>query len=156
METITVISSGQYSDYRVLGAVSSKEAADKIVERANSHSVDRDGYPTEWRVETIKLIPDDVEPVSILRMWVDIQDDGTTKDLPVQQDDVWEFDHYEDLHRVVWQWHRFPRTHEHKGGRLSVYGTEHERVRRVFSDRRAQLLAEDAFRMKPRDGGFVA
>ena len=34
------------------------------------------------------------------------------------------------------------------GNQLVVTGTDLEAVRRVFSDRRAQLLAEDAFRLK--------
>jgi hypothetical protein len=48
---------------------------------------------------------------------------------------------------VTWRWVRAP-VHDGKGGRLEVYGTDEQRVRQTFSDRKAQLLTEDAFRMR--------
>jgi mRNA-degrading endonuclease toxin of MazEF toxin-antitoxin module len=36
--------------------------------------------------------------------------------------------------------------HHDQGGRLEVWGTDHERVRKVYGDRRALIISDDAFR----------
>jgi hypothetical protein len=142
-ETVHVISSGSYSDYRVHAVVKgSKADAERLAERANGI---KDTYHDDYEIETLPVVTPDVERVSILHIQEQIWDDGTTTDRHEQTSVEWPFDTLYDLSEMTWRWVRAP-MHKNRGGRLEVRGTDHERVRKVFSDRRAALMVDDALR----------
>lgn len=100
-------------------------------------------------VESLPYFDRSPERIEVHERQENVWDDGTTSDLSVRVKVEWEHDmlYPERIAPVLWRWVRAP-MHKGKGGRLEVYGTDPERVARVFSDRRAHLLAEDTFRMK--------
>lgn len=137
-DKIWAVSSGSYSDYRVLACVATEADAVKLATRINeTGSWCRDAF-----VESFPLVAPDIPQVQFLTMSCNVMDDGSCVTQPEHIIVEWPFDG--DYPAVKWRW---VRTHN-KGGRLDASGTDHGRVRRVFSDRRAQLLAEDAFRMR--------
>lgn len=142
-ETVYVISSGSYSDYRVHAVVKGGvKDAQRLVDRANGI---RDSYHDDYTVESLPVVTADVERVSILSLQENIWDDGTTTELHERTSVEWPFDTMYDLADLSWRWVRAP-MHKNRGGRLEVRGTDHERVRKVFSDRRAALMTDDALR----------
>ncbi|HKZ20334.1 MAG TPA: hypothetical protein VJQ57_09505 [Acidimicrobiia bacterium] len=143
-DEIHVVSSGLYSDYQVLCACPSKEDAETVAAKLRG---DRDGWRSDAVVETLPLVSGDVRKVEILLMQETVWDDGRTDRI---LDDIraeWPFDSLRGIVRVAWRWVRAP-MHNNQGGRLEVWGTDHNRVRKVFSDRRAMALADDGFRMQ--------
>lgn len=146
MKTMWVISSGSYSDYRVQAVCDSKETAETIVARANA---DRSGgYRSEYEVEELVYMDDPkVQKVETLRLSVTIWDDGTETQDTQAYDVEWPFDSLYGLTECEWRWVRAP-VHDGKGGRLDIRGTDHERVRKVFGERRALIHSDDAFRSK--------
>lgn len=153
MKDVYVISKGDYSDYSVLCACPTKKDADVIAKRMNE---DDDVWGGPVRVERLPVHTADVEKVAILRMRVNIWDDGTTTLESASVSHEWPFDTvFDDPMPMKWRWVRAP-VHGGRGGRLEVSGTDHERVRRVFSDRRAMLLTDDAMRAKREMRGRVS
>lgn len=142
-KTVNVISSGSYSDYRVHAVVEgSLKDAKRLVDRANGI---RDSYHDEYVVESLPVVTADVERVSILSLQENIWDDGTTTEAHERTNVEWPFDALHEQGALSWRWVRAP-MHKNRGGRLEVSGTDHERVRKVFSDRRAALMTDDALR----------
>lgn len=144
MPDLWVISTGEYSDYRVLAAFANKELAEDAARMRAP-----DGWRDEYRVETLPYFEDKPKLVTLHLHNVEVWDDGTTSDPVIRERTEVEFDmlygHYK--RPVGWRWVRAP-IHQGKGGRLEVYGTSRQRVAKVFSDTRARLLADDAFRMQ--------
>jgi hypothetical protein len=138
------VSSGSYSDYRVLCVCDSQKRAKAV---AAAMRADDDGYRQDAQTETIAFVDYDPVKVDVYSLSVEVWDNGTTTTERDYTHSEWPFDAFVPLVRVAWRWVRAP-VHKNKGGRLDVHGTDQEAVRRVFSDRRAQLLAEDAFRLK--------
>jgi hypothetical protein len=140
------VSSGSYSDYGVHCICDSKERAETVA-AAMRVRVDGTPYCDDAFVEEFALITSDPEIVTLHKMSVEVLDDGTTRAESITSKKIWPFARWEATHRVSWRWVRAPYIHR-IGGRLDVEGTDLEAVRHVYSDRRAQLLAVDAFRMK--------
>lgn len=146
VETVWVLSRGSYSDYHVLCVVRGGQAeAEMLAARANAAGDELYGDPYE--AEELPIVDPDVQKVEILRLQVEVFDDGETKELKPQIRVQWPFDALYDTPRLRWRWVRAPMYHD-KGGRLEVWGSDHERVRRVFSDRRAMLMTDDAMRAR--------
>lgn len=143
---VWVVASGSYSDYRVLCACESKADADLLAARIRTTGNWR---RDDARVESLPLVRDpNVQRVEILSLQVNIWDDGTTTEDRLNVRVEWPFDAlFDDAVPVQWRWVRAP-IHHNKGGRLEVSGTDHERVRKTFSDRRAEILTDDALRAK--------
>lgn len=133
-KTVTVISSGSYSDYGVHAVLEGgAEAAQRLVDRANASG---GSYSDEFFLEELPVLDADSEhPVSNLRLQEKIMDDGTTADYTEHVDVRWF--HSPDK-SVSWRWSYWA-----GHGVLEVSGDDHERVRKVFSDRRAALIAND-------------
>lgn len=150
MKKVYAVVSGAYSDYRVLCVCPTKDVASLLASRIRR---DEDSWYRDVGVEEMVFVDDgNIPQVRTLRLSENVWDStpiqGTsTSDYQEHVSTDWPFDSYTDTPRVAWQWVRAP-IHQNAGGRLYVWGTDHEAVRRVFSDRRAQLLAEDAFRLK--------
>lgn len=153
-ETTYVVSAGEYSDYQVLCVCPTRGDAEAIAAKVRK---DPGSWHRNARVEEMVVLDDDsARKHKSLTLVTVIWDDGTEDRKEPSITEKWPFGHgFEPL--VAWRWVRAP-THERQGGggRLRVWGCDHERVRKVFSDKRAQLLANRALRerkeMKGRKG----
>lgn len=149
-ETMWAVTHGSYSDYTVLCVCPSKDVAERVAAKIK-------GAPGTWNtspeIQEFHVATDDTQPVDILTMRVELWDDGTESDYRETRDLRWPWDwgYTPDLQ---WRWWRAS-IHQRQGGTLLVSGSDHERVRRVFSDRRAQVKSEDAFRLKNHAQGMV-
>lgn len=138
------VESGEYSDHRVLCVCRTKKQAQEIADALNAN---KSGYYDAY-VGTLPIATG-VNYVTTYTMQCNVWDDGTTTETSesvrteLDIDMLWP----ERERPVGWRWVRAP-IHNGRGGRLEVFGTDHEAVRRTFSDRRAQLIAEDAFRKR--------
>ena len=139
---VWVISKGSYSDYRVMCACPSKGAATSVVKRYNE--IEQDSYD-QAIVESLPMISADVQRVEVLSLSVEILDDGTERANRESTRIEWPFDSIYPVQPVHWRWVRAPYI-KHIGGRLDVSGTDHERVRKVFGDRRALIRSDAAAR----------
>ena len=141
MKTVWVISSGSYSDYQVHAVVKGKRKdAEALARRAN---VGRQW--DQYEIERLPVVEADVQQVEILTLTTTLWDNGKESERGGHTRIEWPFDATYGTPAVSWRWVRAP-IYNNCGGRLDVYGTDHERVRRVFSDRRAQLMADGAMR----------
>lgn len=146
IETVWVISRGAYSDYRVLAVVRGKKKdAELLAARANAAG---DSYGDAYEVESLPVVSPDVKKVETLMLIAEIRDEGpVVKEERMNVQVEWPFDSLYALAKTEWRWVRAP-IHNGKGGRLEVWGTDHERVRKVYGDRKAMLLSDDAMRAK--------
>jgi hypothetical protein len=87
------------------------------------------------------------QKVTVLSRSVELWDNGTVEDGREHTRDEWD---YEAAPPVKWRWVRAP-FHDNKGGRLDVEGADHKRVRKVFSEQRARLLADPVARRVAED-----
>lgn len=153
MDYVYAVSRGDYSDYRVMCVCPDKATAERV---ADAHNGDSDSYE-DARVEAIRYI---TEPRKVTTYMVSatIYDNGDVRDgrnpngaltESPQERVEWEFDplYPERLTRVGWRWIRAP-MHAGEAGRLEVSGLDREAVLKVFSERKAQLLADDAMRSR--------
>lgn len=139
MRTMWAVSAGD-SDYRVLCICETEETA-KIV--AAKYNQDSDYCSAD--VEEIALVDGSVQPESILYMQQEILDDGTTRNLSEMFRAEWPFERLHEAQGATWRWIRAPYI-QHVGGRLEAQGKDHERVRRIFGEQKAALMADDAYR----------
>ncbi len=141
-KSVWVVSSGSYSDYRVHCAAPSKKAAQSIVAALNGAD-----EPIEYFVERVPVI-EEAQRVTIYGLEAVISDDGTVREESIRDREEWNVDplHPYRLCPVTVRWVRA--LIYHQAGRLEVYGTDRERVRKTFSDMKAQLLADPALRSR--------
>ena len=149
-KSVWLVSSGSYSDYRVHCAsdysvhcaAPSKKAAQSIVAALNG--ADR----IEYFVERVPVF-EKAERVTIYGLDAVIEDDGTVRREAARDRDEWNVDplYPERLRPVTVRWVRAP-AYRGRAGRLEVYGTDRERVRKTFSDMKAQLLVDPALRSR--------
>lgn len=142
MRTMWAVSAGDYSDYRVLCICETKEAAEIVAAKYNQHLGSRYGVAD---VEEFALVDGSVQRESILYMQQVILDDGTTQDLQETIKAEWPFERLHEEQEATWRWIRAPYI-QRIGGRLEVQGKDHERVRRIFGEQKAALMADDAYR----------
>lgn len=139
---IYVLSRGEYSDYSVLCACPNKEQAEQLAARYNA---DKSEYHSDQvEVEELWVFGEQTQKLETLLLQTELFDNGTEKPKDPQVRAVWPFDDWSNAAKipVQWRWVRAPMYHD-KGGRLEVRGYDHERVRKVFSDRRAAILADE-------------
>lgn len=134
---VWVVSTGSYSDYRVLCACPTKKDAERVARK----------YGSDAGIESLPIVGGEVEKVDVLHLSTTLWDDGAETDTSDRISHCWPFEPWEDVAPLIWRWVRAP-MHKNKGGRLDVHGTDHTRVRKVFSDRRAETIAEPAVRMR--------
>ena len=137
-KSVWVVSSGSYSDYRVHCAAPSKKAAKAIV----------DAFNGDYFIEQVPVI-DKAEKVTIYGVEAIVTDNGTVREESVRDRDEWNIDplYPQRLRPVTVRWFRAP-IYNGRAGRLEVYGLDEERVRKTYSDMRAQLLADPALRSR--------
>lgn len=134
------VSSGAYSDYSVRCLLESEEEAERLAARINGIDSSFDGA----RVESFPIVTADIERVEMLYIHALIADDGTAETPYERYDMIWAFDPDYAPDEVRWSWLRHARSP--KGGALRVEGSNHERVRKVFSEQRAVLMSDPAYR----------
>ena len=142
-KSVWVVSSGSYSDYRVHCAAPSKRGAREIVAALNGAD--------EWTKYFVEQVPviEKAERITVYGIEAVIEDAGTVREESVRDRDEWNVNplYPERLRPVTVRWVRAP-IYNGKAGRLEVYGTDEERVRKTYSDMRAQLLADPALRKR--------
>ncbi len=132
------VSSGEYSDYRVLCVCPTKADAEAVAALFNEHI-----QFEHAEVESLPLITGDMEWPCRLTMQVRIREDATTDQAP---DKLERIPPWGECSSVEWIWGREPKNVP--AGWLTVTGKDHERVRKVFSDRRAELIAVESLRLR--------
>lgn len=132
---VYAISSGSYSDYAVNYICATRQLAEETAALLNT-----DDY-SDYFVETIDVITEVPVRQEMVTIHTRVNDDGTWEQSSEFSYTHWSFGSPGPA--VAWNW-----TRNREGGNLVVHGSDRERVRRVTSDRGAQLLAEDAFRLR--------
>lgn len=138
-DRVLVISSGSYSDYRVHAVVRGTPSQAKALAKRAS------GEWNNYEIGELPVVDHDIKQVSILFVQENIWDNQTTTDHSERIEIEWPFDAPYGTPECAKRFVRAP-IHRGRGGRLEVHGTDHERVRKVFSDWREMLLADDALR----------
>jgi hypothetical protein len=139
---VFVLSRGEYSDYRVLCVCPDKVQAEQLAARYNA---DKSGYHSDVvEVEELWVFGGETQKLETLLLQTELFDNGNENAKDPMYTAVWPFDDWSGAATtpVQWRWVRAPMYHD-KGGRLEVRGYDHERVRKVFSDRRAAILADE-------------
>lgn len=134
------VSSGVYSDYSVLCLTPTKADAERLVGRLARES---EGWHRDARVERFLVCDGGVEQVTSLHFRTTLWDDGSETDRSDDTRTEWPWEAGDDA--CAWRWVRAP-MHQDKGGRLEVWGLDHERVKRTFSDKRAAFMTDLALR----------
>lgn len=125
---VWAVSTGEYSDYRVLCVAPTKKAAEAIAEGYNEAEA---SVYSRAEVQEMLYLTEPAQP---------------TRELIVAGQ---EHDAYRSSESLFmrWPWEYAPTCRavvfgsgKHKG--LRVEGTDHERVRKVYSEKRAALLAK--------------
>lgn len=138
-----VIARGQYSDYRVLCACPSKAKAKALATKMNALKPD---YQSPYMVEALPKADESVERIATLYLEVEIRDGGGVGDETQRETLDWPFEMTVQQHKEVqWMWRRIS---THQSGVLTVYGTDPERVRHVFGEKKAWLQYDLAARRK--------
>lgn len=138
------IASGSYSDYRVHCIVETEDEAKKVVEKMNRIEVTTPGGYGCYEIEEFDLVDSTIERQPVMDRRRVIMDDGREMEDYERVEPQWPWD-YSGTPVLSWRWVRAPYLGG-KGGRLEVTGTDHDLVRKVFEEKRAALLADDAFR----------
>jgi hypothetical protein len=150
-DVVYVLSSGEYSDYRVLCACPSKADAEALRRRFDTLGR-RVGNDT-LAVEELPMVTADARCLDVLHMATEILDDGIELNASTWHETAWPWEvSAGDQRSLEWSWYRPARR---GGGRLTVWGTDHERVRKVYGDRRAALLTDPALRARQEMGSHV-
>ena len=141
-KSVWLVSSGSYSDYRVHCAAPSKKAAQAIVVALNGDET------CNYFIEQVPVI-DKAEKVTIYGVEAIVTDDGTVREESVRDRDEWNIDplYPQRLRPVTVRWVRAP-IYNGQAGRLEVYGLDEERVRKTYSDMRAELIADPGLRKR--------
>lgn len=141
---VWLVTTGEYSDYNVKCACSTKKTAETVAAKMRGVS---DSWDSDAKVQECSLVTADVEQVAVLSLQENLWDGGASSDMRRSTRLEWPFDPLTwPCLPVAWRWVRAP-MHKNLGGRLEVWGTDHKRVEKTFSDRRAQVKADDAFRL---------
>ena len=154
LEKIWGISQGEYSDYQVLCLCKSKKVAEKVAKKVNENQRHDDA-----RVESFLVFDESVTPREILSISQILPDDRS--ETPVQEfisnEWPWNPESYERSrsNECRWSWQR-PSFKglllQSRGGTLSVWGLNHEQVRKVFTEKRAMLKATPSLAMQDQLG----
>lgn len=153
-ETTTLIyavSSGSYSDYRVLCVCPTKADAEVVAAKLRG---DKGGWRYDADVEEFVMVTADVEKVPLLIMSTTLWDDGRESEVSERIEHEWPFDSIHDVIPMSWRWVRAP-MHHGRGGRLDLAGTDHALVRKTYADKRAEILGDVGLRMKREAKGRV-
>jgi hypothetical protein len=141
---VYVVTTGSYDDLRVQCACPTEQDAQALAARM--------GYGSEAEVLALEVHPGNVAQVSVLRMAINLYDDGREQGEYQRTSVEWPWSVWPKPTPVSWRWTRAP-IHGGFGGRLDVWGTDHDRVRKVYDDMRAMLKTDDAMRARTQAQG---
>lgn len=134
MNTVYVVTEGEYSDYRILAVFSDQATAEALAAST--------GYP-ERGVEEWDLLGPDTQVLTKLTMTVEVV--RTEHDAIVER---YASERTEPVLGEAWNSYMsgWPKLSSINPPRVSVVveGTDHDRVRKVYSERRARAVAEFA------------
>lgn len=150
------VSSGSYSDYSILCICRTEADAQKVADawhaHANADRVAQGLRPLEmnqYDVESFPFIDPTGEPHTVYEITEHLYlDSASVFSKPYESTDIaW------GEPELTWTWEQRHETRDHGlRGRLTVSGPGLERVRKVFSDRRAMALTEPAYRLSDQSG----
>lgn len=142
-DVVYVITRGEYSDYELLCACATKEDAQALADRMNAPVPQGDQYGLGACVEEVPVLAADAPSIIELSMSVVLWDDGRQSDELTWRQARWPIGRSAGTPAMKWAWsHRVT----NPNGVLSVWGSDHERVRKVYGERKAAFLADDALR----------
>lgn len=134
------ISTGSYSDYKVVVTLRTEDEANELCEQMNA----LEGHGNYYFVESFPVVELPQEHETVLYMYFGYQYNFPNGPLgrPVAdygqyREQVWR--------RVIWAFSgEVPPVFEYTGfdDSFQVEGTDHERVRKVYSEKRAEMIAE--------------
>jgi hypothetical protein len=140
VKKVYALSAGSYSDYRVLALFPTR----KLAKEAAAAERLADSWAHDADVEEFYLYDEVPEHVTVWRIHQDLMDDGTEGEKREWAITELPWSHYENIEalekRPVTRFVRAP-IHQGRGGRLEVMGLDQTAVRKVFSDRKAEIVA---------------
>lgn len=152
METITAISSGEYSDYGINYLCKTEDDARKIMERLGNHYNE---FLEEFNVVTFdELVFRDTLNLSVVlnceqgTFEQSNENPSVTVYLPGQDVPLKKI-YWQQRHRPYDKWNRKLATSLH------VFGDDPDRIRQIFSDRKAELLANPQIWTEDRAGEWT-
>lgn len=144
MTAAWIISEGSYSDYQVVCVVEEEEQANMLCARMNAGVKYGD-----WRVEEVPVVDNSISPVLSLKLeyW-------HANPHPHYGHPPWsKYTYPYDMESMTFHWPiasdlRFLPLCDYQPGMVwqpphfTVEGTDHERVRKVYSEKKAELVAK--------------
>lgn len=133
MTEVHVVTKGSYSDYEIIGVFADQGEAQSVCNHYNQH----DKYEN-WRVESMPLIEGEQVPVLELVLYFSYwpgrmyhgYDSAISENESIKPHFPFEGEQVKTCEVEG----------SHQSG-FTVRGTDHERVRKVYSERRAELIA---------------
>lgn len=122
-----IVVSGEYESYSVLCACPGEASAKALAAKLEKEP-DIDCPRAVW----LPTFDASVEKQTVLTISVNLWDDGSRQELHRDTDEWWPW-YFILVRPVGWRWVRAP-VHEGKGGRLEVWGTNHEAVEVKFRE----------------------
>lgn len=140
MTSIWVLSEGSYSDYSVVGVMPDQETAERVAEQLPYH-----------QAEEIPIL-DDVEVVDFYRLTFQCDENGENHSENEQSYKVLRWG--SKPIRVSYNFQPAFRTPESKHyrppyGYLVIEGYDIERMRKVYSEKKARIIADEVYRRMP-------
>lgn len=133
--TVWGLTAGNYSDYRVLALFTTREAA---VTAEEAHNADVGQWGEQGAIAEFDLYDELPEKDTVWRIEERIAEDGTTSGYSETSEARLPWNHgYFMPTRVQSEYYDHIRP-----ARLRVWGTDQQAVRQAFSDRKAQIRAE--------------
>ena len=151
LKSIFAVSSGSYSDYRVLAVFETKKDAEIWAKELTEAKVSYDGVEADYpllpegaQVEEMLLVPKGVAPYKVTHyeLRAELWDNGKVDEQDLQVNVEYAITSYEGIPptRPRVRYIRAP-CHENKGGRLEIHGDSEKKVRKVFSEKVAMWKA---------------
>lgn len=146
MRKVWPVSTGSYSDWNIHALYESKELANQAAEKLSKEG----GWIFSDAMVDKPLMVSDQLPVAlpVLTLRCRIYENGTVEEGEPEIENDWDFQDGEDLTSQRWGWYT-----EGHWGMLSVVGRDHDRVRKVYSDRKAEIVgAWEFWNTMPKQG----
>lgn len=145
-DTVYLITQGSYSDYHVIAAAASREEAERVAERIRAAQPNSYDQP---EVEEYPMVTaDDIHLWSSVFLMALIDRHGELLDEREHTSRGWDFEPYERKLEVNY-WPPVIVRGQRRQGKLYVTGPadDEERVRKVYSEKLAELRTDEALRL---------
>lgn len=153
MRQVFAVTRGAYSDYQVAAVAPTEEHAKAVADALQ----EEERYSDDYRVEAMPWFDEGELPERVTTLMV--SQEFKLVETCVKLDNVpnyeertyWSHELDNPPKPVAWTWGPVYRRED--VGILRVSGTDEERVRKTFSDLRAQIIADPAAWSQPRNSG---